>query len=53
MSASQSREEIGAKLDSVRPNHSTGNTYRDLLLELILDVLVDIRDSAEKSDNDQ
>ena len=44
MSASQSRDEIGAKLESARPQ-IIRDPYQYLLLELILDVLVDIRDT--------
>ena len=44
MSASQSREEIGKKIEGVRPQ-VVRDPYQYLLLELILDVLVDIRDS--------
>jgi|SoiMethySBSTD1v2_1073268.scaffolds.fasta_scaffold3428451_2 hypothetical protein len=47
MSVSQTREEIGKKLESTRPQ-IVRDPYQYLLLELILDVLVDIRDSGAK-----
>lgn len=43
---SQTREQIGEKLHAAQPQ-VVSNPYQFLLLELILDVLVDIRDTIQ------
>lgn len=46
---SQTRKEISDKLNAAQPQVVT-NPYQLLLLELILDVLVDIRDTVQTVD---
>lgn len=46
---SQTREQISDKLHAAQPQIVT-NAYQLLLLELILDVLVDIRDTVQTVD---
>lgn len=49
--ARQSREEIAKKLDEFQQPLSSPQNYQYFLLELILDVLVDIRDKLDSGDD--